>query len=44
MVELRKEFIEKKENVRSFVEKTQEVRRMKEKLEHDIGEVCYWFK
>ncbi|XP_062200080.1 structural maintenance of chromosomes protein 6A-like isoform X2 [Phragmites australis] len=38
MVELRKEFIEKKENVRSFVEKTQEVRRMKEKLEHDIGE------
>jgi structural maintenance of chromosomes protein 6 len=39
-----KEFIEKKENVRSFVEKTQEVRMMKEKMEHEIHAVCFWFK
>ncbi|RLM87021.1 uncharacterized protein C2845_PM04G11530 [Panicum miliaceum] len=36
--ELRKEFIVKKENVRSYLEKTQEVRRMKEKMQHDIHE------
>ncbi|KAL6639820.1 hypothetical protein ACP70R_022642 [Stipagrostis hirtigluma subsp. patula] len=36
--ELKKEYIKKKENVRSFVEKAQEARRMKEQLEHEVNE------
>ncbi|TVU10824.1 hypothetical protein EJB05_44376 [Eragrostis curvula] len=38
MEKLRKELLEKKENVKSFVEKTKDVRMMKQKMVHDIQE------